>query len=66
MTRNVTRDHVLEIFNTYGNVKAVEFPVDRVHPNMGKGFAYIEFETANEAENAMKHMDGGMFLHCLL
>lgn len=58
LTRNVTKDHVLEIFSTYGTVKGVELPMDRLH-NTGRGFAYIEFETPAEAENAMKHMDGG-------
>jgi len=33
--------------------------MDRAH-NVGRGFAYVEYETADEAENAMKHMDGGM------
>lgn len=60
LTRNVTRDHILEIFSTYGTVKSVDFPQDRLHTHTGRGFAYIEFETPNEAENAMKHMDGGM------
>jgi RNA recognition motif-containing protein len=41
-------------------VKSVDFPQDRLHTHTGRGFAYIEFETPNEAENAMKHMDGGM------
>lgn len=26
---------------------------------MGRGFAYIEYVNAEDAENAMKHMDGG-------
>lgn len=37
----------------------VDFALDKLHPNQGRGFAYVEFETADEAENAMKHMDGG-------
>lgn len=49
----------MEIFSTYGNIKLVDFGVDKFHPNHGRGFAYVEFETADEAENAMKHMDGG-------
>lgn len=48
----------MEIFSTYGNIKLVDFPIDKIHNN-NKGFAYVEFETADEAENAMKHMDGG-------
>lgn len=58
LTRNVTKDHIFEIFSAYGSVKAVEFPLDRSHP-FGRGFAYVEYETPDEAENAMKHMDGG-------
>lgn len=50
----------MEIFSTYGVIKMVDFPPDRLHPQSGKGFAYVEFETADEAENAMKHMDGGI------
>ncbi len=60
LTRNVTKDHVFEIFSAYGTVKQVEFPLDRSHP-FGRGYAYVEYETPDEAENAMKHMDGGMF-----
>lgn len=49
----------MEIFSTYGIIKHVEFPRDHVHPHLGRGYAYVEFQTADEAENAMKHMDGG-------
>lgn len=59
LTRNVTKEHVLEIFSAYGTVKFVEFPVDRLHPPAGRGYAYVEFENPDQAENAMKHMDGG-------
>lgn len=51
----------MEIFSTYGQIKMVDFAMDKLHPNQGRGFAYVEFETADEAENAMKHMDGGMY-----
>lgn len=49
----------MEIFSAYGQIKMVDFAMDKLHPNQGRGFAYVEFETADEAENAMKHMDGG-------
>lgn len=52
----------MEIFSTYGVVKTVEFQYDRLHQHLGRGFAYVEFATPDEAENAMKHMDGGMLL----
>lgn len=59
LTRNVAKEHITEIFSSYGAVKFVEFPVDRLHPPSGRGYAYVEFESAEQAENAMKHMDGG-------
>lgn len=59
LTRNVTKDHVQEIFSNYGTIKYVEFPTDRMHVPFGRGFAYIEYTNPEDAENAMKHMDGG-------
>jgi len=59
LTRNVTKDHVFEIFSSFGDVKNVEFPVDRYHPNFGRGVAFVEYATAEDCESAMKHMDGG-------
>jgi RNA-binding protein with serine-rich domain 1 len=55
----VTKEHVTEIFSTYGVIKSVEFPIDRFHPPSGRGFCYIEFASADDAEAALKHMDGG-------
>lgn len=49
----------MEIFSNYGEVKTVDFPVDRFHTNLGRGFCYVEFMLSDQAENAMKHMDGG-------
>lgn len=60
LTRNVTKDHLSEIFSAYGTVKAVEMSKERAGMNhMHRGFAYVEYATAEEAETAMKHMDGG-------
>ncbi|KAF5300176.1 hypothetical protein FQA39_LY11210 [Lamprigera yunnana] len=59
LTRSVTKEHIIEIFSTYGVIKNVEFPKDHVHSHLGRGYAHIEFATAEEADNAMKHMDGG-------
>lgn len=55
----MTKEHVIEIFTCYGEIKTVEFPTDRFHPYNGRGFCYVEFNNPDEAENAMKHMDGG-------
>lgn len=42
-----------------GTIKFIEFPIDRFHQKLGRGFAYVEYVNAEDAENAMKHMDGG-------
>ncbi|XP_046985910.1 RNA-binding protein with serine-rich domain 1-like [Schistocerca americana] len=59
LSRNVTREHIFEIFNAFGNVKSVEFPMDKLHPGCGTGSAYVEYATLAEAQRAMKHMVGG-------
>lgn len=59
LTRNVTKEHVTEIFSIYGIVKSVEMPTDRTQTHLSRGFAYVEYEKAEDAESAMKHMDGG-------
>ena len=37
----------------------IVYEFERNHPHIGKGFAYIEYSSPDEAETAMKHMDGG-------
>lgn len=61
LTRNVNREHLLEIFSVYGTVKSVDLPMLDVRGNsmMSRGYGYIDFEKPEDAENAMKHMDGG-------
>lgn len=34
-------------------------PMDRLHPHLSRGSAYVEFETPEEAQKALKYMDGG-------
>lgn len=59
LTRNVNKEHITEIFSHYGTIKSIDFPTDRLHNQQSRGFCYVEFTTPEEAENAMKHMDGG-------
>lgn len=49
----------MEIFKTYGPIKHVDIPVDRHHPHLGKGTAFVEFESPEQADRAIKFMDGG-------
>lgn len=59
MTRNVTKEHIHEIFSTYGAVKNVDMPPDRMHPHIGRGFCYVEFEKGEDAEKACRYMNEG-------
>uniref|UniRef100_A0A8C7SWW5 RRM domain-containing protein n=1 Tax=Oncorhynchus mykiss TaxID=8022 RepID=A0A8C7SWW5_ONCMY len=59
LTRNVVKEHIQEIFSSYGKIKMIDMPVDRLRSHLSKGYAYVEFENADEAEKALKHMDGG-------
>ncbi|XP_030044892.1 RNA-binding protein with serine-rich domain 1-like [Microcaecilia unicolor] len=59
LTRNVTKEHILEIFSTYGKIKSIDMPVDRLHMHLSKGYAYVEFDLPDEADKALKYMDGG-------
>lgn len=34
-------------------------PMDRLHPHLSRCSAYVEFETPEEAQKALKYMDGG-------
>lgn len=55
----MTKEHVIEIFENFGKIKLIDFPLDRFHPSINRGMAYVEYHTPEEAEKAMKHMDGG-------
>lgn len=57
--RNVTKEHLSEIFGVYGALKTCEMPMDRTHPELSRGYGYVEYEKAEDAEKALKHMDGG-------
>lgn len=56
LTRNVNKGHVEEIFSNYGKVRSVDVP----HVNsISRGLAYVDYETSEEAEDALKYMNGG-------
>ena len=49
----------MEIFSNFGNVTNCEVPVERERSWINMGKAYVEFEKIEEAEEAVKKMDGG-------
>jgi RNA recognition motif-containing protein len=57
LSRNVTADHVSEIFSIYGTLVSCTLAMDpRVQ--LPKGFAVVEYATPEEAEKAKDYMDG--------
>lgn len=58
LTRNVTEDHIREIFSTYGAVRFVELAMD-LRVNLPRGYAHVEYESREDAEKAIEHMNGG-------
>ncbi|KAI8388346.1 uncharacterized protein BYT42DRAFT_231665 [Radiomyces spectabilis] len=69
LTRNVTKEHIQEIFEHAAPVRNVDFPFNkRLNANAGK--AYVEFETADDADKAIALMDKGQldgkYLTCVI
>ena len=61
LTRNVTKDHVLEIFGNFGKVVYCDVPMDKQKSWINTSLAYVEYEKLEEADECIKKMDGGMF-----
>lgn len=59
ISRNVKKEHLLEIFGIYGPINDTFFPMNKFHPTFPRGTAIIEYEKHEDAEKAIKHMDGG-------
>lgn len=57
LTRNVTAEHVNEIFSIYGTVVSCALAMDP-KVQLHKGYAIVEYASAEEAEKAKDYMDG--------
>lgn len=51
-----TRKDVFELFNSFGSLKSVRVP--KKFDKSARGFAFVEFSTAKEANNAMDQLQG--------
>ena len=62
-----TEEELFETFSKFGSVSAVHIPVDDTKRN--KGFAFVTFQSKNDAKLAMETMDGedfqGRLIHIL-
>jgi len=59
LSLNVNKEHLAEIFATFGEIKEIDLPAHRFHSRLHRGFAHIEYVSPGGAEQACKYMDGG-------
>ncbi|SPP82319.1 serine/arginine-rich splicing factor 4-like [Drosophila guanche] len=60
LSRQVTKEHVTEIFGSFGPLTAVDFPVElEANDGTGRGFAFVEYANPQDCARAIKNMDGG-------
>nr|POE66102.1 multiple rna-binding domain-containing protein 1 [Quercus suber] len=62
---NVKTEDLESAFTTFGAVEEVHVSQDK-KTGLGKGFAFVQFSSANSAEEALKQMDGQPFQGRLL
>ncbi len=58
LTRNVTDEHLREIFGEYGVLVSAQVQIDKEH-KLPMGYAYVEFEAQAAADKAIQYMHGG-------
>lgn len=58
LTRNINKDHILEIFSVYGRIRSIDLPLDTKN-YLPRGYAYVEFDHKDDAKVALRHMNGG-------
>jgi len=59
LSLNVNKQHLAEIFGTFGEIKDIELQPHRLHAHLHRGFAHIEYVSPSGAEQACKYMEGG-------
>ncbi|QDS75746.1 hypothetical protein FKW77_008483 [Venturia effusa] len=56
ITKNVNRDHLQEIFGTYGTILDIDLAVSKTFRNQNGGLAYILYKNTEDAQLAISHM----------
>lgn len=55
---SIRNDQLRELFSPFGSIVKAEVVMDRFEPNKSRGFAFVEFETAEAAQKAIETMNG--------
>ncbi|KAI5794507.1 hypothetical protein DFH27DRAFT_613022 [Peziza echinospora] len=55
LTKNVTEDHIREIFGVYGDIKFVDMPTNP-HFHTNRGLCYLLYHSPSSASAAIAHM----------
>src|SRR5947207_1659862 len=58
LTKNITQQHIQEIFSTYGKIESIDMPMQRYFP-VNRGVAYVIYDKPSEADSAIEHMHEG-------
>ncbi|EPY53690.1 RNA-binding protein [Schizosaccharomyces cryophilus OY26] len=58
LTRNVTREHIAEIFGVYGRINSIHMPLYR-KSKTNMGFCYVTYSYPDQAANAVDKMNNG-------
>merc|ERR1712137_429493 len=62
LTRNITKEHILEIFGSFGAVQSVEIPGGSGLSFTFRHCCFVEYEQTADAAKALKYMDGGQIM----
>lgn len=62
LTRSIKENEIKELFEKYGTVESCDLVLDK-STRKSKGFAFVEMPKADEANNAVKKLNGKKFVN---
>ena len=62
LTRSITEKEIEELFKGYGTVESCDLVLDK-STRKSKGFAFVEMPNTDEANKAIKQLNGKKFVN---
>lgn len=62
LTRSIKENEIKELFEKYGSVESCDLVLDK-STRKSKGFAFVEMPTTDEANKAIKELNGKKFVN---